>query len=331
MSVRSLLAGAVLAASSCLLSGAASAAPGGLHIVATIPSKDIVGGFAYGASSMWASDVQNTTLLRIDPETNTVTKRIRIGKPLRFVDNQDQVDGWLTVADGFVWATDQDHDRIVRVSPGSGRVVATVHVPSPWDIAVADGSVWVPEFEPYAVVRIDEKTNRIVKRWPAVGPTSVAAGAGSIWVVAHRANHVLRIDPTTNRIIAAITLEKATSPERIFFLFGSAWVSDGNETNNQLLRIDPATNRVSAVIHTPHAYFGNFALSDGRWLWALSPIGLVTKIDPQTNAVVAQASFATRGKCGTEQSPCFFNGFAYAAGTIWAYDVVRKAIIRIAG
>lgn len=318
-----------LVAAAVSLPGAASAAPGKMRVVSTIPSKGIVGGFAYGANSLWASDVQDTTLLRIDPRTNAITARIRIGRPLRFIDDQDQVDGWVRVGDGFVWATDQEHDRIVRVSPGSNRVVASIRVPSPWDIAVADGAAWVPQFEPYTVVRIDEATNTIARRWPAVGPTSVAAGAGSIWVVAHRADEVLRIDPTTNRVIATIPLTQATSPERIYFLFGTPWVSDGNDTDNELLRISPETNTVSAVVKTPGANFGNILVSDAKRLWSVSPVGRIYEINPTTDTVIRQQSFATPGRCGGYQGPCFFTDATYAAGTIWVYDLEQRSILRI--
>ena len=170
----------------------------------------------FGASSLWASDVQHTKLLRIDPKTNRVLAQIRIGKPLDFVDDQDQVDGWVAVGDGFVWATDQWHNRVVRINPATNRVVASIRVASPWDIAVSDGAVWVPQFEPYAVARIAEATNKIAKRIPATGPTAVAAGAGSIWVVMHRADEVIRVDPRTNTVIATIRRARAKSPERAF-------------------------------------------------------------------------------------------------------------------
>ena len=309
---------------------AASAASARMHIVARIRTN-LVDGFAAGASSMWASDVQRTQLLRIDPRTNRVVARIPIGKPLAFVDDQDQVDGWLTVADGFVWATDQWHNRVVRVSPGSDRVVSSVRVPSPWDVTVSDGSVWVPEFERYGVARINERTNAVAKTLPAEGPTSVAAGAGSIWVVMHRADEVLRIDPTTNSVLATIPLRQASGPERAFFLFGSLWVNDGNEDNNAIFRIDPATNKVVAVIRPAGSFFGNNLVTDGRWIWAVSAIGRVYKIDPQSNRIVEQRSFATPGKCGPQLAPCFFSGAGYMDGTVWAYDVIKQEIIRIAG
>ena len=309
---------------------AAATARGRMHIVARIRTS-LVDGFSAGANSMWASDVQRTQLLRIDPRSNRVVARIPIGKPLTFVDDQDQVDGWLSVADGFVWATDQWHDRIVRVSPGSDRVVSSVRVPSPWDITVSDGSVWVPEFERYAVARIDERTNTIAKTLPAEGPTSVATGAGSIWVVMHRADEVLRIDPTTNSVLATIPLRRASGPERAFFLFGSLWVNDSNEDNNSIFRIDPATNKVVAVIRPAGSFFGNNLVTDGRWIWAVSAIGRVYKIDPQSNRIVEQRSFATPGKCGPGLAPCFFSGAGYMDGTVWTYDMIKKEIIRIAG
>ena len=313
------------------LSGSGQAASRRIHLVASIPQKGIVDGMVFGASSVWASDVQHTTVLRIDPKTNRIMARIRIGKPLGFVDNQDQVDGWVTVGDGFVWATDQWHNRIVRINPATSHVVASTHVASPWDVAVSDGAVWVPQFEPYAVARIDEATNKIKKRIPATGPTSVAAGAGSIWVVEHRADDVIRIDPQTNKVLATIPLKQATSPERAFFLLGALWVSDGNATH-AVLRIDPATNRVVAVVRPPGSFFANFLFAGHHSLWDVSPAGGVYKIDPATNKIVEKGRIDSPQTCGAPPAPqpCFFGG-GYADGTVWVYDQVRHAIVRIAG
>jgi DNA-binding beta-propeller fold protein YncE len=146
----------------------------------------------------------------------------------------------------------------------------------------------------------------------------------------HRADEVIRIDPGTNTVIATIPLRQATGPERAFFVDGSLWVSDGNATN-ALLRIDPATNRVVAVIRPPGSFFANFLFAGGKWLWDVSPAGRVYKIDPATNRIVDQARFDPPTKCGPPPAPqpCFF-GAGYADGTVWAYDVVRQAIIRIA-
>lgn len=321
------LAGALML----VVSGFGQAASKRLHVVASIRQRGVVGGMVFGASSVWASDVQHTTILRIDPKTNRILARIRIGKPLGFLDNQDQVDGWVAVGDGFVWATDQRHNRIVRINPATNRRVASIRVDAPWDLAVSDGAVWVPQFEPYSLARIDEASNRIAKRIPATGPTSVAAGAGSIWVVEHRADDVIRVDPRTSRVLATIPLKQATSPERAFFLFGSLWVSDGNATH-AVLRINPATNRVVHVIKPPGSFFANFLFAGRRWLWDVSPAGGVYKIDPSTNKIVEQGHIDSPKKCGAPPAPqpCFF-GAGYADGTVWAYDEVRHAIVRIAG
>ena len=145
----------------------------------------------------------------------------------------------------------------------------------------------------------------------------------------HRADEVIRVDPRTNTVIATIRRARAKSPERAFFLFGSLWVSDGNETHS-LLRIDPASNRVVAVIKPPGSFFVNFLFAGGRWLWDVSPAGGVYKIDPATNRIVEQVHVDPPSKCGAPPAPqpCFF-GAGYADGTVWAYDQVRQAIIRI--
>lgn len=73
-------------------------------------------------------------LVRIDPETRRVLRRIRVG------------DGPLAVAvgAGAVWVTNRDSRTISRIDPSLNRVVATIRlgVP-PYGIEFAHGRLWV--------------------------------------------------------------------------------------------------------------------------------------------------------------------------------------------
>lgn len=326
-SVRTIfLSAAALSAAALIGTAASGASPAP---TASIPVKGLVSGFAAGADSVWAAEDQSTTLLRIDPRTNRVVARIPFGKPLPFVDDptQDQVDDWVTVADGFVWATDQYHGRVVRISPGTHRVVAATRVASPWDVAVADGSIWIPQFEPYAVARIDEQTGKVTKRFPAVGPTSASSGAGAVWVLEHRGYQLLRIDTKTNATVE-IPLTGAQAPDACRFLLGYAWCSD---RSGLIFRIDPHGNRLKQI-HLKGGWWrwGESLLTDGHRIIVASAMGAYATIDPATGKVLGQVDLNPHpGHCGpATETYCFFTGALVSDGTLWEYDPHVHAIVR---
>jgi YVTN family beta-propeller protein len=73
-------------------------------------------------------------LVRIDPETRRVLRRIPVGAgPLG-----------VSVGGGAVWVTNRDSETISRVDPSTNRVVATIPLASaPYGIRFAHGRLWV--------------------------------------------------------------------------------------------------------------------------------------------------------------------------------------------
>ena len=91
-----------------------------------------VGGIAAGAGGIWATSTTDDQLLRIDPETVVVTRRVRVG---------DRPNG-VTYGAGAVWVANTD-GTVSRFDPGT-RHVTKIHVGgSPAGIAFARGRVWV--------------------------------------------------------------------------------------------------------------------------------------------------------------------------------------------
>jgi serine/threonine-protein kinase len=91
-----------------------------------------VGGIAAGAAALWATSTTDDELIRIDPETVTVTRRVRVG---------DRPNG-VTYGAGAVWVANTD-GTVSRTDP-SGRRITKIRVGgSPTGIAYARGRVWV--------------------------------------------------------------------------------------------------------------------------------------------------------------------------------------------
>jgi DNA-binding SARP family transcriptional activator/DNA-binding beta-propeller fold protein YncE len=91
-------------------------------------------GIAAGAGAVWVATFWTKELVRIDPETRRVVRRIPIG------------DGPLAVAvgAGSVWVTNRDDRTISRIDPHANRVVRTIPLAAPpHGIRFAHGRVWV--------------------------------------------------------------------------------------------------------------------------------------------------------------------------------------------
>ena len=90
------------------------------------------------------------TLFRINPETNTIVKRIPIGPP-----NGASPTGTVTTGGGYVWTANWN-ETVSKVDPRTNREVAVYTLPgNPQNVAFGDGSLWVDSYDASKVWRID--------------------------------------------------------------------------------------------------------------------------------------------------------------------------------
>lgn len=91
-------------------------------------------GIAAGGDAIWVVTFWSRELVRIDPETRRVLRRIRVGAgPFA-----------VAVGAGAVWVTNRDDRTISRIDPDANTVVQTIRLAaSPYGIRVAHGRVWV--------------------------------------------------------------------------------------------------------------------------------------------------------------------------------------------
>jgi streptogramin lyase len=137
------------------------------------------------------------------------------------------------------------------------------------DMISAYGSIWVSQAE--RVARLDPVSGRVVATIPVPGTSdfrNLAAGAGSIWVADTGTAVVTRIDPTTNRVSATISMRGSEfDPDGIAFLDGKLWVVRPvpmDISRGDVVAIDPATNRIVHRAVIPRT-FGVVAGSDALW------------------------------------------------------------------
>jgi branched-chain amino acid transport system substrate-binding protein len=148
------------------------------------------------------------------------------------------------------------------LDPESGAVLAQVSLgTSPSQVTIGEGSVWVLDADDKTVSQIDPTTSEVVKTFSSSStPTDIAAGAGALWIGnAGDSGDVLpesvsRIDPDSRAVIDTIGLGQAPGGQ-IFGLFAGL--------SGRRLAVSPDA------------------------VWVLGADGMLARIDPRSNSVVA--------------------------------------------
>jgi streptogramin lyase len=226
---------------------------------------------AYGA--VWVPNDGAGTLARIDPRTNRVARRIRLGP------------GLFSVAHNFgaLWVVNYRQGTLTRVDPATLRK-RTVRVGAvPFDVLAAYGRVWVTAWEAGRLVEVDPRSLK-VRRRTRIGPrpSGLRAAAGAVWVGFGRsATAVARVDPRTHRIERVPV--GVRSPN--WFVAGTRdlWIQAADHV---LVRLDPATRKVRARLSFGRTLAQGAVAADGTIWIPDKESNVVHRVDPKTAKVV---------------------------------------------
>ena len=91
-------------------------------------------GIAVGEGGVWVVDSLDDAVVRIDPDTRSVTATIPVGRS----------PAGVAVGAGSVWVANSGDGTVTRINPSTDKPIATIAVGgSPQAITIADGRVWV--------------------------------------------------------------------------------------------------------------------------------------------------------------------------------------------
>jgi YVTN family beta-propeller protein len=285
--------------------------PSAGEVVATIDVGANPAALASGAGALWVANSADSSVSRIDPETNQVVATIAVGTASGAA--QSSPTGLALVADQ-VWVLDDADASIVRIGPATNQVVDTLPIPGvePFDfrgIAGGFGSIWLTDASYSVLLRVDPVARTVATI--EVGAFGITVSDDAIWVADYLGNTAARIDPATNTVVA--TVKVGFGPSQIAVDASGVWVT--NQYDESISRIDPATNHVVATIEHVPAH-GIAAGAGGVWVGGASAGG-VYRIDPATNQIVASLS---GGRIG---------GIATSDGALWLADYDANTVLRI--
>jgi ABC-type transport system substrate-binding protein/DNA-binding SARP family transcriptional activator/streptogramin lyase len=259
--------------------------------------------------------------------------------------NPNPASGSMTLQPGSVAFIDAQSGRLVGDVPAG---------PSVGFIRAGLGSVWEME-DSGVLLQIDPRTRHVTDSIAVgVSPGDVAIGAGAVWITDKNSQTLLRISPQYGEItripLPAQGLSRPGVGGGVAIGAGSVWVAQGL---SRIVRIDPASGRVESTVSVPDAR--EVAFGDGAIWVAASDIGVLTKVDPRTGAVVATArigpwicclavgggyvwaanntgiwKLASDGQVlGTISTPSQTANIYFGAGALWVAADVAGTVLRI--
>jgi streptogramin lyase len=199
----------------------------------------------------------------------------------------------LVAADGSLWVTQYDIDRLLRINLETGKIAARVDVGgSPGGVIAAAGAVWVHDWEHGRLLKVDARTNRVVKTLEVgTNNSDIAFAAGSVWTIDER-GQLLRVDPATAAVTrrvplgAAATLPSETASGSTLAPAGDTlWVVAGD---GDIAELDARTGRILGRARGPALPVDGSrrAVADAGGLWISSPFRRqIIHVDARTRRV----------------------------------------------
>jgi hypothetical protein len=223
-------------------------------------------------------------LLRIDPATNRVAKKVDLGGlPTQLGISQGEV--WATTFRQGAATLDQE---LVRVDPATGGVTARIPAGDVvQDLATADNGVWMltggdldrPEVR---LVHVDPSTGKVAATIPLKLSSlfvRVVAGPEGAFVMSGGKTPTLTHVRPDNRVGATVALPAPPSGGMVY-ASGAVWVV--NREKSSLTKVDAKADRVVGTYPLPP--LPAYAAEGGGHIWVTIDPTSVVPIDPATGA-----------------------------------------------
>ena len=251
-----------------------------------------------------------------------------------------------------------------RIAAAGALLLAVAVGVGAWRLAAGDAA-----HETAGAIALDPDTGALRETISfGTAPSSVAVGEGSVWVLDGDDKTVTQIDPETNAVRRVFST--SSRPTDIAAGAGAVWVGNGpteglTDMPESVSRIDPASGVVVNTIALPPAPGGHLYVPTGfsrqklavtpEAVWVVNPDQSVSRIDPNTNRVVARIdakaeliaagegdvwiggegriaeidtarNVVSRGILVAEDG---ISGLAVGAGSVWAADPFDGSVWRI--
>ena len=238
-------------------------------LIAQVPLQRRPNSVAAGLGSVWVTNTDDDSVLRIDPATNVVEQTIGVGNG----------PAGIAVGGGFVWVANNQAGTVSKIDPRTNSEVQTIRVGNgPSGVAFGEGAVWVANSTDRTVTPIDPGTGRPRSTIRAVaGADGIAVGDGAVWVTSESAGSLTRIDPRAG-IVPIPPINVGRGASAVAVVPEAVWVA--NNLDGTVARVDPTTNQLRATIPVGDGPSGVAVGRDGKTVWVTSELaGTVSRIE----------------------------------------------------
>jgi DNA-binding SARP family transcriptional activator/ABC-type transport system substrate-binding protein len=198
--------------------------------------------------------------------------------------------GAIAYGAGSVWVSSPDARSVLRISPESRRVAASIPLAvAPQSLAVDGSAVWAlgsgPNDEFLTLERIDPTFGTVsrVRRLPTVvtGDTGSLSTRGDTLLVAPRTGLLTKIDVRSGHVLGR--LDPNAAPSAAAFGFGSSWLA--YREADLVVRVDS----LGAITQIPVGREPSAIAVGKRAVWVANALdGTVESIDPATGAAITR-------------------------------------------
>jgi len=260
-------------------------------LIATISTGTHPCGVVSAFGSVWVAN-DGGTLVRIDPRTDRVRKRIRVGAGACFL-TADARALWIAnykgglvrvtprgrvkriavgttpdsvlVAYGRVWVTAWGAGKLAVVDPRTLKVVRGIDVGSkPAGLAARNGAIWVGfTTDVTSIARVSPGTYRVDRIDVGVPqPRGFVAGTKDLWIQANTGD-LVQFDPVDRRVLARLEVGR-TLAQGAVAPGGTIWVPDKEQ--NLVYRVDPGRRRVVDSFPAGPGAYGTLRAYGSMWV-----------------------------------------------------------------
>jgi len=285
--------------------------PSAPKVTHTFTVADGLASITEGFGAVWASDLSNGDVLRINPRTRRVVARIPAGREVRAGRGGGSPDVVVATGAGAVWALAGAHrnggtggrTRLLRIDPDRKRVVARISMRtpsggtfSPERVQIAGDGVWV--LGSAGALEVDPRSNAPEGFVPSSsGSLGVVPEGDTVWTL-DLGGRLRRIDGRSRRALHTLRVPVDSGTSLIPGGPGLLMLAGGN----RISALDPSDGRTlwQARVEAPSRFWAP-AGEDSLWVYLARSPGLpdrVVRLDSGSGRRTGQVDLPEPGAAG---------------------------------
>jgi DNA-binding beta-propeller fold protein YncE len=280
------------------------------RLVDDVVTGDYPGPLASDGRYVWVGNIGDDTIVAIDSKTRERGFTTAVQQPLDFAVTGNRL--WIANGTSFAGGRPSGGGTIQCRGCRRGSTTTVKLGPSdradssPATVASDGGSLWAADGTSRTVYRVDAEDGRILNSIGGADPNAIAVAHGTAWVAEPRRGDVIHID-ASGRVVARVRVQG--EPIRLAADGTGVWVAIRHpegaiwQARSAVWRIDAKTNRLVAVVSVPPT--ARRVATGAGYVWVTSGTyqgepgvpagpGVLSKIDPRTNRVVATIKLGFR-------------------------------------